>query len=319
MLVTPRSFARDDEALRERLRGAVRRVEYRQDGVLDPVSLRRLLEGVDGWIAGVERIDRGMLDHARRLKVIARYGVGVDNVDLRAAAEHGIVVTNTPGANAGAVAELVIGLFLALARAIPYADRRVRAGEWGRIDGIALEGKVVGLLGLGAVGREVAWRSLALGCRVRAYDPVAPEDYARKHRIELASRDEVIGGSDLLSLHVPVLPQTRGMVDAGFLAAMKPGAFLVNAARGELVDESALLEALRSGHLRGAALDALADEPPAPGLELARLDNVVITPHMGAHTDSAVKAMGWRAAENCLAVLRGASAPDLVLANGGAG
>lgn len=314
VLVTPRSFARGDEVLRRELASAVARVEWHQQGGLEPTQLRRLVAEADGWIAGVESIDRSVIEHATRLKVIARYGVGVDNVDLDAAAERGIVVTNTPGANADAVAELVIGLLLSLARGIPAADRAVRAGRWVASSGVALEGKTLGLLGFGAIGRAVAPRARALGCRVLVYDPApATADAARGLGIEHVSQAEVLGVSDFVSLHLPVLPETRGMVDAAFLAAMKPGAYLVNAARGELVDEFALLEALRSGQLAGAALDALAQEPPPPGFPLSQLDNVVLTPHLGAHTDRAVHAMGRRAVENCLAVLRGERPPDPVV------
>ncbi|HEU4656907.1 MAG TPA: NAD(P)-dependent oxidoreductase, partial [Capillimicrobium sp.] len=235
VLVTPRSFARGDVALRDELTGAVGRVEWRQHGGLDGDVLRGLVAGVDGWIAGVEPIGREVIEAADRLKVIARYGVGVDNVDLEAAAERGVVVTNTPGANAGAVAELVIGLLFALARRIPYGDREVRAGRWPRLAGVALEGKTLGLLGFGAIGREVARRAVALGMTVRAHDPFPAIDAARELGVELAGQDEIVATSDVVSLHTPVLPETRGMVDAAFLARMKPGAMLVNAARGELV------------------------------------------------------------------------------------
>ncbi|MCW2954361.1 MAG: serA [Conexibacter sp.] len=312
VLVTPRSFARGDEELRAELDGAVGRVDWQQSGELAAEQLRRLVAGADGWIAGVEPIDRATIAAAPRLRVIARYGVGVDNVDLAAAAEHGVVVTNTPGANAGAVAELVIGLLFALARRIPFADRAVRDGSWSRIDGIALEGKVLGLLGFGAIGREVARRARALGCEVIAYDPFPATELAAELGVELTSRAQVVATSDFLSLHLPVLPETRGLVDAELLAAMKPGAFLVNAARGELVDEDALVAALRSGRLAGAALDALAEEPPRAGFPLGQLDTVVLTPHTGAHTDRAVRTMGRRALANCLAVLRGQGALDAV-------
>jgi phosphoglycerate dehydrogenase-like enzyme len=306
VLVTPRSFGRGDDALQSELTGAVGAVEWRQGGDLDPDTLRELVADVDGWIAGLETIDRSILEAAGRLKVIARYGVGVDGVDLAAAAERGIVVTNTPGANAGAVAELVVGLMLGLARQIPQADRAVREHVWGRVNGVALEGKVIGLLGFGAIGREVARRLTGMGCDVCTHDP-APDavEAAATLGVRFAGRDEVIATSDFLSLHMPVLPETRGSVDAAFLAAMKPGAFLVNAARGELIDEAALIDALDSGHLAGAALDALAQEPPPEGFALGRMDTVILTPHLGAHTDHAVSSMGRAAMENCLAVLRG--------------
>ena len=313
VLVTPRSFARGDDELRAALTAAVRDVRWRQAGGLAPAELAELAAGADGWIAGIEPIDRTVLAGADRLRVIARYGVGVDGIDLAAAEERGIVVTNTPGANSAAVAELVIGLLFALARRIPYADRRVRGGAWERIAGTEVEGKTVGLLGFGAVGREVARRAGALGCRVIAHDPYPAEDVARSLGVELGSRDDVVGASDFLSLHLPLLPGTAGLVDAAFLARMKPGAYLINAARGELVQEPALLAALRSGRLAGAALDALAEQPPSSPIALAELDTVILTPHIGAATDRAMRAMGRRALENCLAVLRGEQPLDPVV------
>jgi D-3-phosphoglycerate dehydrogenase / 2-oxoglutarate reductase len=313
VLVTPRSFARGDEELRRELTSSVERVEWQQQGGLEAAELRRLVADVDGWIAGVEGIDRSVIESAPRLRVIARYGVGVDNVDLEAAAESGVVVTNTPGANAGAVAELVLGLLVALARGIVAADREVRAGRWLPSGGVALEGKTLGLLGFGAVGRAVARRVGVLGCRIIAHDPAdAASSAASELGVELLALQDVVSSSDFLSLHLPVLPETHGIVDARFLSAMKPGAYLVNAARGELIDEAALVAALRSGHLAGAALDTLSQEPPPPDFPLGQLDNVVLTPHLGAHTDLAVCTMGRRAVENCLAVLRGEPPPDPV-------
>ena len=313
VLVTPRSFGRGDDTLRQTLARSVGAVEWQQGGDLDPETLRGLVADVDGWIAGLERIDRSVIESAPHLKVIARYGVGVDNVDLDAAGERGIVVTNTPGANAGAVAELVIGLMLALARRIPQADRAVRRGTWARLDGVALEGKVIGLLGFGAIGREVARRLVAMGCTVCAHDPATgAAGAAADLGVRLMDRDDVVAAADFLSLHMPVLPDTVRSVDAAFLASMKTGAFLVNVARGELVDEDALVDALERGHLAGAALDALAQEPPPENFPLAQRDDVILTPHLGAHTDHAVSTMGRAALENCLAVLRGDPAPNPV-------
>jgi len=313
VLVTPRSFGADDPELREELIAATAEVIWRQGGDLGPAELREEVAEADGWIAGVERIDREVIESATRLRVIARYGVGVESVDLRAAAERGIVVTNTPGANSGAVAELVIGMIFALARRIAYADAAVRDGRWPRLPGAAVEGRTVGLLGFGAIGREVGRRARGLGCRVIAFDPApGAAAAAAAAGVELLERDEVVATSDFLSLHLPVTRSTEGMVDADFLARMKRGSFLINAARGELVDEGALAEMLRADHLAGAALDCLAVEPPALGFELGRLDQVVLTPHIGAHTDAAARAMGRAAVDNCLAVLRGDPAPNPV-------
>jgi D-3-phosphoglycerate dehydrogenase len=306
VLVTPTSFGRDDPRLRAELEAVVGKVLYNPTGrPLPSEALCELLPGCHGYIAGLDTIDRAALSAADRLKVIARYGAGVDRVDLEAARERGIVVTNTPSANAVSVAELTIGLMISLARSIPAASAATKAGEWPRLNGVALEGKVVGLLGLGAIGRQVARRLQAFDCQIAAYDPQADAGFARSHAVHLWPVDEVIAQADFLSLHVPALPSTRGMVDAHFLAKMKRGAFLINTARGELIDEEALVAALVRGHLRGAALDAFSSEPPDPSSHLLALPNVIATPHTGAHTDGATNAMGWGALRDCLAVLRG--------------
>lgn len=306
VLVTPRSYGRHDPQLMTELEAAVDEVIYNPFGrPLTSSEVQELLPGCDGYIAGLDTIDRAAIEAADRLRVIARYGVSVDRVDLEAARDKGIVVTNTPGANSTSVAELAIGLMLSLARMIPLANQETRAGKPPRMQGVSLEGKLVGLLGLGAIGKCVARRLQGFDCTVMAYDPAVDAAGAREVGAVLCSQEEVVTKSDFLSLHVPVLPETRGLLDASFLAQMKPGAFLINTARGELLDEVALLEALRSGHLRGAALDAFAQEPPSEDHPLFTLPQVIATPHMGAHTDGAINAMGWGALRGCLAVLRG--------------
>lgn len=306
VLVTPTSFGKSDSRVRTELEDSVGQVIYNTLGrPLKSHEVRNLLPGCDGYIAGVDEIDAAALEGADRLRVIARYGVGVDGVDLAAAAARSIVVTNTPLANAISVTELTIGLMLSLARSIPELIGETRAGKWTRRTGVTLDGKTVGLIGLGTIGKYVATRLRAFNCTVVAYDPAADVAFAAEHGIELASRDELVRRADFLSLHVPLLPTTRGMVNTVFLAGMKRGAFLVNTARGELIDEAALLEALQSGHLRGAALDAFSQEPPPASALLLKLPQVLVTPHAGAHTDGAVDSMGWGALCDCLAVLRG--------------
>jgi phosphoglycerate dehydrogenase-like enzyme len=306
VLVTPRSFGRHDPRLKTELEATVGEVIYNPFGrSLSSVEVGGLLPGCDGYIAGLDTIDRAALESADRLCVIARYGVGIDRVDLEAARDKGIVVTNTPGANTTSVAELAIGLMLSLARMIPLANQETRAGKPPRIQGVSLEGKVVGLLGVGAIGKRVARRLQGFDCTILAYDPAIDAAAAQEVGAVLCSQEEVVTKSDFLSLHVPVLPETRGMVDASFLAQMKPGAFLINTARGELIDEVVLFEALKSGHLKGAALDAFAQEPPSEDNPLFSLPQVIATPHMGAHTDGATNAMGWAALHDCLALLRG--------------
>ncbi|MCY4147417.1 MAG: phosphoglycerate dehydrogenase [Chloroflexi bacterium] len=306
ILVTPTSFGRHDPRLHSALAEVVGEVIGNERGrPLTSDELRDILPGCDGYIAGQDHIDLRALQGAERLRVIARYGVGVDRVDLAAAQSRGIIVTNTPGANADAVAELTIGLMLALARQIPQSNQRMRRGEWPRLSGASLAGSVVGLLGLGAIGQAVARRLRAFGCILQAHDPFVASGQAQELGAQLVELDALVANADFLSLHLPATPDTAGLVDADFLARMKRSAFLINTARGELVDEAALWKALQSGQLRGAALDTFRHEPPAADNPLFSLPQVIVTPHMGAHTTAAGNAMGWGALHDCLAVLRG--------------
>lgn len=306
VLVTPTTFGSHDPGLRAELEAAVGAVSYNTLGrPLTSDELRSRLVGCDGYIAGLDTIDRAALEAAERLKVIARYGVGVEKVDLEAARDKGIRVTNTPGANAQAVAELAVGMMLALARQIPRAATETRAGGWPRISGVSLEGKTVGLLGFGAVGQATARRLSGFNCRVIAHDPFIDPTVAGALNVSLLPQAEVVAEADFLSLHQATTPTTQALVNRAFLAAMKPGSYLINTARGELIDDAALVEALERGHLAGAALDAFTPEPPDPSSPLLRLPQVITTPHMGAHTDGAINAMGRAALRDCLAVLRG--------------
>ncbi len=306
ILVTATSYGQHDAGLKSELEAAVGRVTYNETGrPLSSSQLAALLPGVDGYIAGLDSIDAAALAAADGLRVVARYGVGVDNVDLAAAVARGIVVTNTPGANARSVAELTVALLLLLARPVLRAAAETRAGGWPRLPGLSLAGKTVGLVGFGAIGRQTARLLASFDCRLLAYDPLLNEATAAALGVRAAGLDELLATSDFVSLHAPVTPATRGMVDAAFMARMKPGAALVNTARGELVDEAALLDALANGRLRGAALDAFAAEPPGGDNPLLALPNVIATPHMGAHTDGATTVMGRMALADCLAVLRG--------------
>lgn len=306
VLVTPTSYGRNDARLKSELESLVGKVIYNTTGKpLSSEKLQDLLPGVDGYIAGLDVIDSAALSAAHHLKVIARYGVGVSNVDLKRAAELGIVVTITPGANSKSVAELTLGLMLNLVRPIIYAATSTREGQWPRTQGVSLEGKTVGLIGLGAIGKEVARRLVGFDCRILANDVVVDGDFADTYGVYIVDRDALLKESDIVSLHIPALPETQGMVNSAFLASMKPGAYLINTARGELIDEAALFDALASGHLQGAALDTFVKEPPGSDNPLLSLPQVIATPHMGSHTDGATNAMGWQALRDCLAVLQG--------------
>ncbi len=200
LLVTPTSYGKNDPRLKSDLEAQVGQVTYNPTGKpLTSSEVAALLPGVDGYIAGLDAIDRAALDRADRLKVISRYGVGVDNVDLEACKEKGIIVTNTPGANSVSVAELALGLMLALARQIPEAAQSVQQGKWPRLSGLSLEGKTVGILGLGAIGKQLARRLAGFDCRILAYDPFADDAYAEENGIDLKSLDAVVSAKPIFS------------------------------------------------------------------------------------------------------------------------
>lgn len=306
VVVTATSFGKRDPALRQELELAVGKVIYNPAGrPLEDSELLSLLAEADGYIAGLDHVTAQVIEAAPRLRVIARYGTGVDRVDLAAATRQGIPVTNTPGANSTAVAELAVLLILALARSLIQADRLARSGSFPRLAGIGLEGRIVGIIGLGDIGSQVARRLRAFGCRLLAYDPYRKQAEAGHFGVELVSLDHLLAESDFITLHAPAQPETEAMVNAGFLAAMRSGAFLINTARGELVDERALFQALESGHLAGAALDCFRKEPPAEDHPLLQLPQVIVTPHIGSQTDQSVRQMGAMALRACLDALRG--------------
>lgn len=238
-------------------------------------------------------VNAEILRGANKLRVIGRAGVGVDNIDLEAATKAGIAVMNTPGANAVAVAEHTFALMLALARHLTRADSTTRAGKWEKksLQGSELRGKVLGIVGLGRIGLEVAKRAKAFEMKIIAHDPFVAAPVARQHDIQLAELDQVYASADYLSLHVGLTPQTRGMIDKKALAKMKGGVRIINCARGELLDEAALAEALTSKHVAGAALDVFAEEPPKNS-PLLGLENVVATPHIAGSTHEAQDAVG---------------------------
>ena len=306
VVVTPRSFGEQDPALRDELERAVAQVRYRP-GPLTAEELAEAVVDADGLLAGLDEINADVFDRAARLRVVARYGIGADRVDLDAAARHGVTVTVTPGANANAVAELTIALLLALARSLVPAHDRVRAGAWPVVRGVEVAGRTLGLLGLGAVGSLVAAKARALGLRVLGHDPFVADEQAEAAGATLVDLDTLAAESDFLSLHAALTEQSRGIVDRTLLGRMKPGAVLVNTARGELVDEGSLLWALEDGPLAGAALDVLADEPPPRDHPLLHRADVLVTPHMGAHTAEATSAMGRAALDELLTVLSGRS------------
>lgn len=260
----------------------------------------------DALIIGAHEFPADLMARCKRLKVICKHGAGLDNIHVGEAKKLGISVCNAPGTNSNAVADLTFGLMLSCARRIALADRRVRAGEWRSFTGDDVCAKTLGLLGFGAVARCVAKRAAGFDMKVLAYDPyveLLPDGFPHVKLCKNAS--EVIGGSDFLSAHLPLNDQTRNFIRAKELAAMKPGSYLINTARGGVVDENALYEALASGHLAGAAMDVSAVEPMDPCNPLLTLDNVVITPHIGMYSREAIGAVSIICAENVAACLAG--------------
>ena len=249
----------------------------------------------------------------KRLQVIARAGIGVDNIDLDAATAAGIAVVNAPTGNTVAAAEHTLALMLALSRNIPYAHQSVRGGEWRRsaFMGVEVRNKTLGIVGLGRVGSEVARRAKSFDMRLVAFDPFVTPEYARRQGVELLSMEELLAESDFVTLHTPLTDNTRSLIGARELSRMKQGARLINVARGDLIDENALLEALESDKLGGVALDVFAKEPPGPSPLLDHA-KVVVTPHLGASTQEAQLEVAIEAAEQVLAVLNGEPARNAV-------
>jgi D-3-phosphoglycerate dehydrogenase len=273
---------------------------------IGPDELRRILPEYEGLIIrSGTKVTADLLSVASRLRVIGRAGIGVDNVDLGAATERGVIVMNTPEGNAVTTAEHAISLMTSLARRVPQATASMRAGRWekSKFSGLELFDRVLGVVGLGNIGSIVADRARGLRMRVIAFDPVVSEERAGRLGVELVSLDELLHRSDVISLHVPLTKDTRGLIGRGAFAKMKPGVLVINAARGGIVDEAALLEALESGQCGGAALDVFEQEPPPPDHPLFRRDDVVLTPHLGAATEQAQLNVARAIAEQVAAYL----------------
>ncbi|NKB66589.1 MAG: hypothetical protein GKR89_05975 [Candidatus Latescibacteria bacterium] len=274
---------------------------------------RARLPGVDAFLAGGEYFNAETLDQADRLKIIARNGVGYDRIDLDLCTQRGIIVTNTPGAMADAVADEALALMLALIRHLLPGDRTVKAGGYDVPVGEDLAAMTLGLVGCGLIGSEVARRAAAFKMRILVHDPWADADTVAALGAELVALDQLLAQSHVVSLHTPLTDANAGMVDGAFLQAMPRGSFLINTARGGLVDEAALISALQSGHLAGAGLDCQASEPPQGlSLELVRLDQVLAMPHSASKTLTARRRMSLVAAQGIAQCLQG-KVPDHVV------
>ncbi len=257
-------------------------------------------------VRSATKVTRRVIEAGRNLMVIGRAGVGVDNIDLKAATERGIVVVNAPDASSITVAEHTFGLMLALARRIPQANASLKAKKWEKKKflGVELRGKTLGILGLGRIGSEVVRKAKAFGMRCIAYDPYIPEKLAEELGVEVVELDELLERSDFISIHAPLTESTKRMIDDSAIEKMKRSAYIINCARGGIIDEDALYRALSSGRIAGAALDVFEREPPFDS-PLLELENCIVTPHLGASTEEAQRYASLITCEEVLKVLRG--------------
>lgn len=289
-------------------------MEIRLVGIDEKPELHKIVADYDALVVrSMTQVDEALLDAGESLRVVGRAGIGVDNVDVVAATERGILVVNAPTANLVSATEHTFALLLALARNIPAADASLSAGEWTRkrFLGRELHEKTLGVVGLGRIGQGVASRARAFGMTVVAYDPFLDASAAHRLGIDLAELDEVLASADVVSLHTPLTDQTRGLIDGRRIATMKPGALLVNCSRGGIVDEEALLVALEEGRIGGVALDVFAEEPPTDS-RLVSHPRVVATPHIGAQTREAQERVATETARMVLAALDGSLAVTAV-------
>jgi D-3-phosphoglycerate dehydrogenase / 2-oxoglutarate reductase len=303
ILVTPRSLTRGGDPALDLLRAAGHELVLCTPGVAPgEEELRRLVPGCVGWLAGVEKITESVLAAASSLKVISRNGTGVDAIDLAACTARGIEVLRADGANARGVAELAIGLLLALLRSIPGSDAGLKRGAWERRQGIEVEGRTLGVVGTGRIGKLVTRFAAGMDMTVVGHDAYPDRDLASRAGFRYAPLAELLRVSDIVTLHCPHEPGQPPLVDAAALGLMKKGAFLVNTARSGLVHPDAVLVALREGRLAGYAVDAYDAEPPAPHPLFAH-ERVICTPHIGAFTAESVARATRAAVDNLLAAL----------------
>ncbi|GIW81557.1 MAG: hypothetical protein KatS3mg105_3364 [Gemmatales bacterium] len=305
VLITPNTLVRTEGPHLRLLREAGLEPAYPpRAGLLSEEEIMELLPGAVAVIAGSEPYTRRVFAAAPTLRVVARAGVGYDAVDLQAATEHGVAVTITPGANHEAVAEHTMGFILALAKDLRRQDLATRAGQWPRHASIHLRGQTLGIIGLGRIGKSVARRAAAFRMRLVAYEPFPDNEFVKELDISLLPFDDVLKQADFVTLHVPLSRESRHLINARTLSLMKPTAFLINTARGGLVCERDLLQALRAKKLAGAGLDVFENEP-ARDHPLFQLDNIIVTAHTAGIDRASLEAMGTDAARSIISLLRG--------------
>lgn len=305
VLVTPRSYGKTDAVVFDMLRDAgIEVIRNTSGNIFTKAEMIEKIADCDGVIVGVDPMDKDVIAAGKKLKAIAKYGVGVDNIDLDEAKARGIKVSVTVGANSEAVADYAFALIMALARKVTLIDSECRKGNWKKITTNDVSHGVIGIVGMGAIGKLVARRARAFDMEVLGYDVYWDEDFARENGVTRASLEEIYAKCDFISLHVPLLPSTRNMIGAEQLKAMKPNVILINTARGGLIDENALLDALEKHEIAGAGVDAFASEPPTDERWFT-LDNVILGSHCAASTTGASRNMGRMATANLIRDLKG--------------
>jgi len=305
ILITPRSFAstsdKPNDLLTEKGYEIIRNNTGRP---FTNTEMLNMIEDVDGIIIGIDDFNGNIIDNAKNLKVISKYGVGLDNVDLKAACEKNIIVTNTPHANSNAVADLAFALMLSLARRIPEADRKTKDDKWEKIIGNSVWEKTLGIIGLGKIGKQLVKRAKGFNMKIFVYDINKDKEFAENYNVNYVNKEQLLKESDFISLHVPLNENTRGLIGKDELNLMKRKAFLINTSRGGLIEEDSLYKALKEGKIKGAGLDAYNNEPPENS-PLKELKNIIMTSHNGAYTEEAIEKMGVQAAKNLISVLEG--------------
>lgn len=316
ILVTPTSFkSKTNKKAIEKLHSFADEIIYNDYGrPLTSIELKEMIKDCDGYIAGLDYIDKEVIENANNLKVISRYGSGCDRVDINACIENGVILTNTPGSNSNAVAELTLGLLLSVIRKIPMLDQNTKSGGWIRNTGIELSNKTIGIIGLGAIGKCVAKGAQGFSMKVLAYDPYIDLEYAKSNDVQPVDLEYLIKNSDVLSLHVPLNNDTKNIISYKEFELMKDNVILINTSRGGLINESATIEYLKNGKLGGLGLDAFQDEPPKNCKDF-QFDNVVLTPHTGAHTSEATEKMALMAVDNLINILSGNKCEYIVTKN----
>lgn len=305
ILITPRSFASSSDKAIKML--TARGYEIQRNNTDRPYKkeeILNLIKDIDGIIIGIDELSAEIIEKANKLKVISKYGTGLDNIDIHMAPKKKIIVTNTPTANVDAVADLAFGLILSLARRIPEADQKTKNGKWEKIIGKSVWEKTLGVIGLGKIGRQVVKRARGFQMNILGFDLVKDKKFAQRYGIKYVNLEKLLQKSDYITIHIPLNDATRGMISYKELEKIKREAFLINTSRGGIVDEQALYKALRNNQLKGAALDVYHSEPPVES-PLKELDNVIMTPHIGAYTEEAIENMGMQAAQNLIDVLEG--------------